>query len=207
MKVARYSAMRVIEGGAPAPAAVVAQDLDEREVLRRAGRRDEAACRTLYREHVAKVYRCVSRILGASDPDVEDVVQQTFLAAIDGADRFDGRSSVSTWIVGIATRRALDQTRERWRRGRWQRVTEMVGLGRPAARPDASHAARDQASAALAALDPNQRAVFVLHEVEGYTLAEIREMTGTGISTLHARLQAARKKLDASTLASGGRDD
>jgi RNA polymerase sigma-70 factor, ECF subfamily len=151
------------------------------------------------------VHRHVARILGPSDGDVEDVVQQVFLAALDGAAQFDGRSSVSTWLLGIATRRALDHTRSRWRRSRWQRVGELVGIGRAPARADESHAARSEAEDALAQLEPNVRLVFVLHEVEGHTLAEIRELTSTPISTLHARLAVARKKLD--VIVKGGRDD
>ncbi|HJL18479.1 MAG TPA: RNA polymerase sigma factor [Sandaracinaceae bacterium LLY-WYZ-13_1] len=165
--------------------------------LREAAAGDEAAVRALYRAHVDVVFRCVARILGPHDPDLEDVVQQAFLAALDGADRFDGRSKVATWLVGIATRRALDAARARHRRARWGRITEWVGLGRPASRPDARHDALSQAEAALATLEPSQRTVFVLHQVEGYTFKEIAEMTGTGISTLHARLKAARRRLDA----------
>ncbi len=192
---------------------------DGRALLARAAARDEAAVRRLYKEHVARVHRHVARILGAGDGDVEDVVQQVFLAALDGAAGFDGRSSVGTWLLGIATRRALDHTRARWRRSRWQRVGELVGLGRPAGRPDHAHAARSEAEDALAQLEPNVRLVFVLHEVEGHTLAEIRELTGTAISTLHSRLEVARKRLDAlvrpqaddeaegATPGEGGRDD
>jgi len=175
----------------------LAEELDERELLRRAGERDEAAVRALYREHVGRVHRHVARILGPSDPDVEDVVQKVFLAALSGAGSFDGRSRVSTWILGIATRRALDEARARWRRGRWGRVSERVGMGRAAGRPDISHEAASAAQQALARLRPDQRPVFVLHEVEGHALAEIQQMTGVGISTLHARLKAARKRLDA----------
>jgi RNA polymerase sigma-70 factor, ECF subfamily len=169
---------------------------DDEALLRSAAAGDAASVRRLYREHLDRVTRCVARILGPSDPDVEDVVQHVFLAALEGAERFDGRSKVSTWIVGIAMRRALDQARARWRRGRWTRVTEWVGLGRPAAAPDARHDALAIANAAMAKLTPDQRAVFVLHEVEGYAFQEIQEMTGVGISTLHARLKAARKRLD-----------
>lgn len=165
--------------------------------LREAAAGDERAVRALYRAHVDRVHRCVARILGPRDPDVEDVVQQVFLAALDGAHAFDGRSRVSTWIVGIATRRALDAARARWRRQRWRRLGEIVGLGRPHAAPDAQLDAVSFAEAALAALSPEQRTVFVLHAVEGYTFKEIEEMTGTGISTLHARLKAARARLDA----------
>jgi RNA polymerase sigma-70 factor, ECF subfamily len=148
--------------------------------------------RTLYRQHVGRVHRHVARILGRHDPDVEDVVQKVFVAALQGASHFDGRSAVSTWILGIATRRALDEARNRWRRGRFSRLAERVGMGRPSARPDTQHSAVAEAEAALAHLKPAQRTVFVLHDVEGHTLEEIREMTGTAISTLHARLQKAR---------------
>ena len=168
---------------------------EDAELLRAAHAGDERAVRALYREHVDRVYRCVARILGASDPDVEDVVQQVFLAALDGS--FDGRSKVSTWIVGIATRRALDASRSRWRRSRWAKVTEWVGLGRPEAPPDAQLDALGVAERVLAGLSPDQRTVFFLHAVEGYTFKEIEEMTGTGISTLHARLKAARARIDA----------
>ncbi len=157
---------------------------------------DEAAVRWLYRRHVDAVFRCVARILGPGDGDVEDVVQQVFLAALDGAERFDGRSKLSTWLVGIASRKALDAVRARSRRGRWSKITELVGLGRPAAPPDARHDSIDEAERALAVLTPEQRQVFVLHSVEGYTFKEIQEMTGTGISTLHARLKAARARID-----------
>lgn len=174
-----------------------AETLDEHELLRQAGEGRDAAVKWLFRTHVARVHRTCARILGPQDPDVEDVVQQVFLAAIKGAPRFDGRSKVATWITGIATRRALDQARARYRRNRWRQVDEMVGLGRAAARPDIRHHALRRAHAALEELTPDQRAVFVLHSVEGYTFNEIREMTGVGISTLHARLKAARKRLDA----------
>ncbi|RZO49056.1 MAG: RNA polymerase sigma factor [Sandaracinaceae bacterium] len=167
---------------------------EEEALLRDASSGDDAAVRRLYRAHVDRVHRCVARILGPHDPDVDDVVQQVFLAALDG--RFDGRSKLSTWMVGIATRRALDASRARARRHRWSKVTEWVGLGRPAEAPNARHDALSQAEAALATLTPEQRTVFVLHQVEGYTFKEISEMTSTGISTLHARLKAARRRLD-----------
>jgi len=195
--------MRVIDGGGSVQGREGTPFEEERLLLERAAAGDDAAVRQLYRTHIDRIHRTVVRILGGHDADVEDVVQQTFLAALDGAERFDGRSKVSTWLIGIATRRALDQARDRWRRSRWQRVTEFVGLGRAAARPDDVHDSRSLAEWALARLTPEQRTVFVLHEVEGHTLAEIQAMTGTGISTLHARLVAGRKRLDAALLSIG----
>jgi RNA polymerase sigma-70 factor (ECF subfamily) len=143
------------------------------------------------------LYRHAARILGADDADVEDVVQQAFLAALAGGANFDGRSTVATWLFGITTRRALDAARSRWRRQRWNRVAEGFGwthLSAPA--PDRGMELRSEAEAMLAGLTPEQRLVFLLHDVEGHTFAEISGVTGIGISSLHARLASARKKLD-----------
>jgi RNA polymerase sigma-70 factor (ECF subfamily) len=177
----------------------------ELDGLRRAAAGDERAALELFRLHGSRVHRTASRILGADDAEVDDVVQQTFLAALDGVSGFDGRSSVSTWLVGIATRRALDAARSRARRGRWARLGSFLGLPgvAPISRPDGEHEQRDLVARALAELTPEQRVVFVLSAVEGHTLEEIRAMTGTGVSTLHARLAAARKRIDA-FLASAG---
>ena len=172
-----------------------AQDEDA-DLLRRAGLGDEAAVRRLFRNHAPRLHRHVSRILGASDPDVDDVIQQIFLAALEGAERFDGRSTVSTWLFGIATRRALDAARSRWRRQRFRRLGDQLGFTGLASRPDRMYDATSEAQQALDRLTPDQRTVFLLHDVEGYTFAEISEVTGLGISTLHGRLQASRKHIE-----------
>jgi RNA polymerase sigma-70 factor (ECF subfamily) len=159
--------------------------------------------RELFRTHAGKLHRVASRVLGADDPDVEDVVQQAFLAALDGAAAFDGRSSLSTWLFGITTRRALDAARSRWRRSRFTRLREAVGLGHPEPRPDHRYDQHAEAERLLSKLPPEQRVVFLLHDVEGYTFAEISGLTGAGISTLHGRLISARKQLETQ----GGADE
>lgn len=171
---------------------------EDRVLLERAAAGDEQAVRALYRTHVAKLQRQAARVLGANDPDVEDVVQQAFLAALDGASRFDGRSSVQTWLFGIVTRRALDAARSRYRRQRFARLVGTFGFhSEVSAPPDTAYHAGAEAERLLAALPPLQRTVFVLHDVEGYTFAEISGLIDVGISTLHGRLIAARKRLDA----------
>jgi RNA polymerase sigma-70 factor (ECF subfamily) len=176
--------------------------VDEHALLRRAADGDEQALRQIFRNYSARIFRHVARILGPDDSDVEDVVQQVFIAALDGADQFDGRSAVSTWLYGIATRRALDASRARWRRRRWTKVAQFVTFKTSEPEPERVLAARSEAESLLAKLTPEQRTVFLLHEVEGYTFAEISRSTGIGISTLHGRLKAARAKLD--KLAQGG---
>jgi RNA polymerase sigma-70 factor (ECF subfamily) len=170
----------------------------DRALLAAAAAGDEAAVRKLYREHIGKLQRHAARILGASDPDVEDVVQQAFLAALDGASNFDGRSSVQTWLFGIVTRRALDAARARYRRQRFTRLLSSIGLGSQAGQPGPDHTYQtvNEVEFMLASLTPLQRVVFVMHDIEGYTFAEISGLTDVGISTLHGRLLAARKSID-----------
>jgi RNA polymerase sigma-70 factor (ECF subfamily) len=181
---------------------------EDRVLLARAGQGDEVAVRKLYRAHAAKLLRHAARILGASDPDVEDVVQQAFLAALDGASRFDGRSSVQTWLFGIVTRRALDAARASYRRRRFSRVLESVGLGGDSqSAPDRAYQAATEVERTLGELSPLQRAVFVLHDIEGYTFAEISGLTDVGISTLHGRLLSARKCIDSLVTHGEGGDD
>lgn len=173
---------------------------DPRALLASAAGGDEASCRRIYRDHVDRVHRTVSRILGSHDADVDDVVQQTFLAALEASRKggFDGRSKLSTFLIGIASRRALDAARERQRRSRWGRLPAFFDGLVPSRKEHPSDL--DDRSFAVWALDqlsPEQRQAFVLHAVEGHTLQEMADMTGTGISTLHARVQSARKKLDA----------
>lgn len=177
---------------------------DDRALLARAADGDEVAVRKLYRAHLGKLLRHASRILGANDPDVEDVVQQAFLAALDGAAKFDGRSSVQTWLFGIVTRRALDAARARYRRRRFSRLLASVGIAGSAhdtgayqPPPDHAYQAANELERTLSVLSPMQRVVFVLHDIEGYTFAEISGLTDVGISTLHGRLLAARKTIDA----------
>jgi RNA polymerase sigma-70 factor (ECF subfamily) len=181
------------------------RDDDDHVLLSRAAAGEERAVRALYRSHAAKLHRQAARILGATDPDVEDVVQQAFLAALDGAAKFDGRSSVQTWLFGIVTRRALDAARARYRRQRFSRFVATFGFhSETSASPDRAYGAGVEAEHVLAQLPPLQRTVFVLHDVEGYTFAEISGLIDVGISTLHGRLMAARKRIDA--LQAGGED-
>jgi RNA polymerase sigma-70 factor (ECF subfamily) len=152
--------------------------------------RAQRRCSSARTAHVCSAWRpaCSARGTGRSTT--------WFIAALEGASRFDGRSALSTWLVGIANRRALDAARSRARRQRLREVTSWFGFGEAAPAASAAHDARDASTRALAALTPEQRSVFVLVDVEGYTLQEVADMTGTGISTLHARLAAARKRLD-----------
>jgi RNA polymerase sigma-70 factor (ECF subfamily) len=140
----------------------------------------------------------VLRHLGVRERDIEDVCQEVFLVVHRNLDRFDGRSSVRTWIYAICIRTASDYRRRA--HVRREEVTD--------APPDESelptqldHVERSQArqllESALDKLDEEKRAAFVLYEIEELTLKEVAEAIGCPLATAHARLQAARRSVEA----------
>lgn len=175
----------------------------EHALLLRAHHGDQKAASTLYRQNAERLFRSVGRILGYQNADVEDTVQVAFLSALGAAPSFDGRSSVSTWMTGIAMRKALDQLRIQKRQRRWATLASQFGECASRIFAPARFSApntiveHDLAERALRTLSANQRAVFLLIDVEGLTLEEASVALETGVSTLHARLKNARTRVEA----------
>lgn len=168
----------------------------EVELLQSAASGDDTAATFLFNQHVDVVFRAAARVLGTGHPDLDDVVQTVFLSAFAQAEQYEGRSRLSTWLVGIAIRKSIDAVRASERRARWRRMKEWVGVVSSAPiDPLQRLETLSEAERQLSKLSLEQRAVFVLVEIEQYTLKEASEMLETGLSTLHARLQAARKLL------------
>jgi len=75
------------------------------ELVRAAGGGDEGAFHALMDRHMKSLYRIAMGLTG-NHADAEDVLQETFVGAFKGLRRFDGRSSVRTWLIAILTRQA-----------------------------------------------------------------------------------------------------
>ena len=103
---------------------------------------------------------------------------------------FEGRSSLRTWIYGIALRCASDY-RRRDRRGRPAPITEVAIAGSQLEDLDAQEA-RATLERLLELLDPEKREVFVLFELEELTMAEVVAIVGCPLQTGYSRLHAAR---------------
>src|SRR5512134_916099 len=71
-------------------------------------RRDEAAFRELYRRHTPDLYRLVMRLNGGRPRDAEEVVQDTWVSAVESLDRFRGEAQLRTWLGAIAVNRLRD---------------------------------------------------------------------------------------------------
>jgi RNA polymerase sigma-70 factor (ECF subfamily) len=147
----------------------------------------------VFRELAPFVWRALRR-LGVAERDVEDVCQEVFMVVHRKIGEFEGRSTMRTWLYGIAIRVASDyRKRSHVRR---EVVTDEL--------PDAvsgddphDEAARREARARLDwildQLDEDKRAVFVLYEIEQVTMADVADAVNCPLQTAYSRLHAARK--------------
>ncbi|OBI41856.1 RNA polymerase subunit sigma-70 [Mycobacterium colombiense] len=168
------------------------------------------------RELLAHCYRMTGSL-----HDAEDLVQETLLRAWKAYDRFEGKSSMRTWLHRIATNTCLTALEGR------QRRPLPVGLGGPSSDPTAELVERREVPwleplpeltehpadpsvvvgsresvrlafvAALQYLPPRQRAVLLLRDVLGWRSAEVADAVGTTTTAVNSLLQRARSQLEA----------
>jgi RNA polymerase sigma-70 factor (ECF subfamily) len=151
---------------------------------------------SLYRAHASFVWRAVRR-LGIPEAAAEDVVQEVFLVARRRLPDYEGRGAPTSWLYGIARGVAANHRRGQARAERRLRV---VTGPRPAASPSPEDAVGHADAIALverflAGLDPDQREVFVLCDVEGMSGPEVALALGLNLNVAYSRLRLARTKL------------
>lgn len=181
------------------------EPLDEL-TLRRAQRGDERAWRHLIARFQQPVHALIWRLLaGRARHRAEDLTQETFVRVLKALPRFDlaGPASLSTWILTIATRLALNELRKPEPAG-----LEHEPVGRERADVDAERRRMGAAIAAgVATLPDAQRAVLVLREYHDLDYQEIADALELDVGTVKSRLSRARVALrDYLTRELGGRD-
>jgi RNA polymerase sigma factor (sigma-70 family) len=149
---------------------------------------DERAFRDLYRRHTPRLHQVVLRIVGGSEHDAEDVVQDTWIRATEKLGDFRWEAAFGTWLTGIGLNVARQLLRKR---GRW---TDMEGVPEPWRAPP-HDGERIDLERAIALLPAGYRTVLVLHDVEGYRHEEIGEMLGIAPGTSKSQLFNARRSL------------
>ena len=178
-------------------------DNDARDVAEaRAG--SEPAFRRLVERHARGVFQLAFRLTG-SEPDADDVVQETFLKAYQELKRFESRSSFGTWVHRITVNCAYDLLRQRPRHRAEPLDTVRPGEQAGGIEPEAGGTSRPdrlafgaeiqgRVRAALDLLTPTERAAFVLRHFEGRSLDEIGGTLGlrTG-ATKHSIFRAVHK--------------
>ena len=169
---------------------------DDLELLRKAARGDGKAFHVLTDRHAPELFRLAAS-LSATRADAEDVVQETLIGAYQGLKRFDGRSSVKTWLKRILVRQAARQ----WNRGKRRR--NMLPIEAADAAPSANQGQsgpisvdrRLDVAAVLRTLGAEHREVLVMREFDQMSYAEIAQVLETPIGTVESRLHRARAEL------------
>jgi RNA polymerase sigma-70 factor, ECF subfamily len=154
---------------------------------------DRTAFERLYRRHVDRVFTLCARMAG-DRTRAEELTQDVFVRAWEKLATFRGDSAFSTWLHRLAVNVVLGQRRTESRRWAKLAAEDVEELELPARAPSSPGDALDL-ERAIAALPAGARAVFVLHEVEGYGHQEIAELTGRAEGTSKALLHRARKLL------------
>jgi RNA polymerase sigma-70 factor, ECF subfamily len=177
-------------------------------------------------QHRAELRAYCYRMLG-SPFEAEDAVQETFIRAWRGFERFEGRAALRSWLYRIATNVSLDMLNGRERRARpmdlgparepvesnlntlpevtWIEPIPDDGLVfSPAADPADVAVSRETIRlafvAALQHLPPRQRAVLILCEVLRWKASEVAELLDTSVASVNSALQRARATLEESNL-------
>lgn len=147
-----------------------------------------------YSEYFNHVWHTLRR-LGVVSRDLEDAAQEVFIIAHRRLATFDRERPIRPWLSGIAWRVASDE-RKRARNRR-----ELVGLvadpaagGLSALDKLQAEQARQLVHRALATIPGDQRIVFIMHEIDGFSMPEIQEALQAPLNTLYSRLRLARRK-------------
>jgi RNA polymerase sigma-70 factor (ECF subfamily) len=175
---------------------------DEADLIARC-RADE---RTAHDEFYHRFRRIVAanlyRVLGDRD-DLEDLVQEVFVIAFRGLDRFRGDARLTTWLYRICVNVALGRIRTRKRRPPPIGVADLdLAVGDPSLtdRPETPERSlerqrdRERVYRALELLPPKKRIVLYLHEIEGLDLKEIAYLVDSNPVTVRTRLFYARRE-------------
>lgn len=167
---------------------------EEQDLLARARAGQARALREIYSTYQTQVRAHLYRLLG-SDCDIDDLTQIVFARAFNALEKFQGNSTLSTWLYRITANTTHNLLRQRFRRERVKTALGWFNASREAHVSSNRLEARDEAHRILQKLRPDLREVFVLYHYEGLTLQEISDILGKPVSTVGDRLTRARKKL------------
>jgi RNA polymerase sigma-70 factor, ECF subfamily len=174
----------------------------ETQLVSRAVQGDKNALSEIVLKNEQMVYNTALRLVANTD-DAECVLQETFLKVFQALPDFKGESSLSTWIYRIATNYALMRLRDKKKDFRGMDDVENQiskatvtafnrSIGNNPLRAVMNSELRQTMDKAIADLPPKFRSVFVLKDVEGFSLKEIADMLNLSMAAVKSNLHRAR---------------
>ena len=168
--------------------------------------RSEHELEAVYRRHHAFVWRSVRR-LGVHEGAVDDAVHEVFMVALRRLEEFEGRADLRTWLFSIAMHVVRNHRRAQWRHARRTEALARETSGSSAAdayaRSDAAHVLHRL----LEELPEDQRAAFILAELEGMSAPEIADALKANVNTVYTRIRVARQRMQETAAAARNHDD
>ena len=166
---------------------------DIEELVQRARRGDVDAFETIYRRHAGRIHAICRRLAGDA-ARAEELTQEAFLRAWSRLETYRPGTRFAAWLTRVAVNVAISDARSRTQRARRENlVDDPDAWDPPSPRPGPSSGL--DLEAAIAALPPGARRVYVLHDVEGFRHDEIARELGLATGTTKAQLHRARKLL------------
>jgi RNA polymerase sigma-70 factor (ECF subfamily) len=166
---------------------------NEKHTIQRAIQGDEAAMRALWSRHAPHVDAVVRRLVGNDLDLAADIAQEVWIQIFKALPQYRGDSQFGTWAHRIAVNRTLNALRKTRRLAKIETTVE-EDSAIVESNPERSLMMETIATAATK-LSPGARAVFMLHDVEGYTHEEIAERLGITSGGSKSQLFKARAKL------------
>ena len=173
---------------------------DDVALIRRMCDSDETALGALYDRWSRSLYSLVVHLLNDSD-EAEDVVEETFWQAWRKASSYEpSKGAVSTWLLTIGRRKALDRIRAKRRHredpiGRDRILADMASPGQDPSQHAEGSELRVHVAAALRELPVEQREVLELGYFNGLSQTEIADVTGQPLGTVKTRMRLGMQKL------------
>jgi RNA polymerase sigma-70 factor (ECF subfamily) len=175
---------------------VAARRMADADLARRCLAGDELARRALFDAHRFRVHHVLYRVLG-SNRDIDDAIQDAFIAIFRSLPTYRGEALLATWIDRICVRVALRTLRERPRER--PPALEMVVADDPARGPDRRAEVREAARrlyAILDGIDPTHRAAFALHAIDGLALRDVASMMNATVIATKLRVWRTRQRVE-----------
>jgi len=197
----REPKLRLVPPSGPdLPRAPSSPSLDDSELLLALRAGDRTAATALHDRVRPQVDRTVRRLLGTYDVDREDVAQLAMIELVTTIDRYRADCSLDTWTSTIAARVVYKHIR---RRRTERRIfgaldAELLAASRSASRPGREVMLREATRRVLAHLDTMDAGkawAFVLHDLHGYDLREIAEITDVSVTAAQTRLVRGRREI------------